>query len=282
MKLNAISILRETLIVLSLAVSSVLFVLAVGIMLRIGISHPLLRLFILGLTYLMFSGGVMLAFGVRKWWVLSARAVVSGVIAAVLVIVAVELRFTYISVLAKVAYGEGGVVHKVGEARMHSSDCTNTYSVYWGNVKYASGSDMRELILVANNPVQRGSCFCRPTLLVGKSRVLLAHGLSGMRIFPECAAVICLGGIDVTSGKVGADARLSVTDSGATRTYRCDMHEWDEKSGRRALRTHYLDVPLSCFAEIREDPQEGSMSAEVPRASYFGAAGFWAAANVTR
>lgn len=260
MKLKAISILREMLIVLSLVIVSSLFVLEFGVMSRMVVLHPLLRLFFLGLAYLMVSCGVMLVFGVRKWWALLIRAVVSGVIAAVLMIVAAELRFTYVLVLAKVAFGEGGVVHKVGEARMHSSGCALTYSVYWGNMKYANGNDMRELILVADDPVQRESRFCRPMLLVGRSRILLVHGLSFVSIFPGRAAVTCLGGIDVTSDKVGGDARLAIADSGGIRTYRCELREWDEKSSQPALRTHYLDVPLSCFAEIGEDSQEGCTS----------------------
>ena len=256
MKLKARSILREALVLLFLATFSAPFVLVVGIMSTKVALHPLLRLFILGLAYLMVACGAMLVFGVRKWWVLSSRAVVSGVIAAVLMVGAAESGFTYVRVLAKMALGEGGVVHEVGEARMHSSDGEQSYSVYWGNVKYANGRDMRELILVSKGPVQMNSCFCRSILLVGKSRIFCAHGLSGMKIFPGYVAVTCLGGIDVTSGKIGADARVSITDSGATRTYRCDTYEWDKKSGRRALRTHYLDVPLSCFAEVGDDPQE--------------------------
>ena len=274
MKLNAISIMREMLIVLSLAIFAVLFVLSFGVVSRMVILHPLFRLFGLGLVYLGVSCGMMLVLGVRKWWMLLIRTVVSGVIAAVLVVVAAELRFTYVSILAKVAYGEGGVVHKVGEARMRSPDCANTYSVYCGNVKYADGSDMRELILLADASVKYGSGIRSPMLLVGKSRILLAHGLSGMRIFPGYAAVTCLGGIDVMSDKVGADARLSITDSGASRTYRCEQREWDKKSERHVLRTHYLDVPLSCFAEVGDEPQEDAVSVDVDGDDWSAAAKF--------
>ena len=274
MKLNAMRIFRETMIVLPLAISSALFVLAVGIMFRMGVSHPLLRLLILGLTYLMFSGGVMLAFGVRKWWVLSIRAVVSGVMAAAFMVLAAESRFPHVLALAKVSLGEGGVVHKVGEARMHFPEGELSYSVYWGKVKYANGSDMRELILVTNDPVVRRSCFCRPMLLVGKTRILCAHGLSGMRISPGRAAVTCLGGIDITSAKVGADARLSFEDSDTIRTYRCELYEWDAKSSKEVCRTYYLDVPLSCFAEIGEDPQEKAASAEADGNDWSAAAKF--------
>ena len=262
MKLNAISILRETLIVLSLAMFSTMFVLAIGIMSKTVTLHPLLRLGALGLVYLAVSCGVMLIFGVRKLWVLLIRAVVSGVIAAVLIVAAAVSRYTYVLVPAKVVFGEGGVVHKVGEALMRSPGCTNTYSVYWGDVKYANGSDMRELILLADAPVKPGQGIRSPILLVGKSRILLAHGFSGMRISPACAAVTCLGGIDITSNKVGVDARLSIADSGSSRIYRCEQREWDKKSGRRVPRTHYLNMPLSCFAEVDAGHQEDAVSVD--------------------
>lgn len=274
MKLNAMSILRETLIVLPLAMLSVPFVLAIGITSRMAFSQPPLLLIILVLSHLVVSCGVMLVFGVRKWWVLSIRAVVSGMIAVALMVLAVGSGFTYVTVLAKVAFGEGGVVHKVGEARMRFPDGELSYSVYWGKVRYANGSDMRELILVANDPVVRRSCLCRPMLLVGKSRILCTHGLSGMRISPECAAVTCLGGIDITSAKVGADARLSIEDSGSVRTYRCELYEWDEGTSRETCRTYYLDVPLSCFEEIGEDPQEKAVSAEADGNDWSAAAKF--------
>jgi len=274
MKLNAMSILRETLIVLSLAIFSVPFVLAIGVTSRMAFSQPLLLLCILILSHVLVSCGAMLAFGVRKWRMLAIRSVVSGVVGVVLMFAAVESRFPYALVLAKVALGEGGIVHKVGEARMHFADRELSYSVYWGNVKYANGSDMCELILTANEPVGWGSYFCRPTLLVGKSRILFAHGLSGMRIFPGHAAVTCLGGIDITSDKIGADARLSIADSDSVRTYRCELYEWDRGSSKDICRTYYLDVLLSCFEEIGEDPHEKVVSEEADGNDWSAAAKF--------
>ena len=64
MKLNAMSILRETLIVLPLAMLSVPFVLAIGITSRMAFSQPPLLLIILVLSHLVVSCGVMLVFGV--------------------------------------------------------------------------------------------------------------------------------------------------------------------------------------------------------------------------
>jgi len=263
MKMNVISILRETVIVLALAAFGTLFVLVVGVVSRMSVSHQLLRLMILGLMYMLASFGAMLVFGTRKLWVLSIRAVVSGAIAAALMVAAAESRYKDVLVLAKVALGEGGIVHRVGEACLRSPGCTNTYSVYRGNVKYADGSDMRELILFADDPMKNGFGIRRSQLLIGKSRILIAHGLLELRSFSgQHAVVTCLGGLDVTSPKVGWNVWLKITDSGRVRTYRSIQRECDGTSSRPTLRTHYLDVPLSCFPDEGDDPHEDDVSVD--------------------
>ena len=264
MKLIVRSIFREALIVLSLALFSSLFVIVVGGSIGRETGMPFVKpfhwLFILGLLYLTSSCGVLLAFGTRKWWCLAIRSVVSGVVAAVLMIGAVAAGSIKANMFAHMALGEGGIVHQVGEARMRTSDGELTYSVYWGKVKHGDGCDLRELILLANDRVKRKSFFCCQELLVGKSQIFHA-GLSVVKIFPGLAAVHGAG-IDITSDKIGADAKLSISDSDGMRTYRCDLLDWNGTSWYATRRTYSLDVPLSCIAKIGEDPQEESGAAD--------------------
>lgn len=255
MKSKAIIILRETIILWPLAIISALGILAFGIVSRVAISYPLFRILIFVLAYIMVLCGAMILLGVRKWRKLIIRAILSGVIAAGLLVASAE-RFPDVLVFAKVALGEGGIVHKVGEARLNLLDSTITYSVYCGNVKYANGSNMRELILVANDPVPRESFFHEQTLLVGKSSIDLAHGLSCVRVFPGHLAVTCLGGIDVTSGKAGVEAKVSSSNSGASRSYRCELYVWDKKLRRSVHKIHFLEVPLSCFNDLDDESRE--------------------------
>ena len=262
MKLSRKIVMSEVLIVLSLALFSMPFVIAIGVKSRMGFFHPLLQLSILGLAHFAISCGVMLLIGVRKPLRLVVRAVVSGVVAAGLMAVAVGSGSTYALVLSKMACGEGGIVHRVGEARMRSPDGELAYSVYWGDVKYANGNDMRELILLANGPVQGKSMFCSPMLLVGKDRVLCPNGLSVARLISGLAAVTCHGGVDITSDKVDADARLSIVNSNSVRTYRCELYDWNRNPRLETRRAHYLDIPFSCFAEIGEALHDEAQSAD--------------------
>lgn len=258
MKPSIRSILREAVIAVSLVVVSAPFAIAVCGRPWMASLRPVLQLSILALLHIAVTCGVMMICGVRKWWKLAVRSVASGVVALAVMVVCVEAGFTYANVFGKMALGEGGFVRRVGEARMYSNVGGVNYSVYWGNVKYANGSDMRELILIPDIPARwestvDKSCLCWSRLLVGRSRILLPHGLSVGKISSGRAAVTCLGGIDVTSGKTEANATLAISDSETTRRYKCERDERLADSAGTVRRTYYLEIPKSCFREMGDD-----------------------------
>ena len=258
MKSNVWVILREAAIAVALIAVSAPVAAAVCGRPWMASFHLVIQLSILVLLHLTVTCVAMMICGVRKWWKLAARAVGSGVVALAFLVAVVATNFKQPIVFAKIAAGEGGFVHEVGEARMHYPGGEIVYSVYWGNVKYANGSDMRELILISKSPESGKSPLCRSvlcehSLLVGRSRILAINGLSVAKCFPGCAAVTCLGGIDIKSGKIEGNVVLSISDSGAVRRYLCEMDDWIAESRKFIRHSYILEVPLSCFKEMGDD-----------------------------
>ena len=263
MKPKVKGFLKEVLIALSLAaVATPLSFAAVAATARVT-GNPLVLLSVLVLSYALVTCGIMRLRGVRARWKLALRSVASAVLAAALVFAAVKTMYAHVVVLSHMASGEGGFVHKVGEASMRSSDGARFYSVYWGNVKYGAGGDMRALILISKGSRGWTPRLVRSNLLVGESGVCLPNGLEFAWLAPGKAAVSCLGCIDITADKVGANATVSVSDADGVRAYSCTWDEWDDATQSvQRQRTYRLEIPLSCFAELERARERAEPSAD--------------------
>ena len=190
-----------------------------------------------------------LVFGKRRWIGVTLTTVSACVFSAVVAFCVDRFRPDVIYVPAKMAMGEGGWSHCIGNAEMIVNGKSVIYEVRVGNVVYASLSPVDGLMLISREPLSERGLGLLDCLVVHRDELCVAERLRVLKLPFVPDPTICYGAVSLRPfGKAGIFEKWEMRDVDGMREYDCTLTHWYGKSGRVLLR-----VPEEFFYSLRDD-----------------------------
>ena len=187
-----------------------------------------------------------LAFGKRRWIDMTLTTIAACVLSAAVAFCVDAFRPDAIYVPAKMAMGEGGWSHCIGNAEMIVNGKNVTYEVRVGNVVYASLSPVDGLMLISKEPLADRELGLLNRLVVYRDDLCEAEQLRVLKLPFIPDPTICYGAVSLKPcGKAQTFEKWEMRDVDGMREYDCSLTHWCGKGGRVLLR-----VPEEFFRSL--------------------------------
>ena len=178
-----------------------------------------------------------LAFGKRRWVGVTLTTIAACVLSASVAFCVDAFRPDVIYVPAKMAMGEGGWSHCIGNAEMIVNGKNVTYEVRVGNVVYASLSPVDGLMLIAKEPLNEYGLGLLNHLVVRRDELFAAGPLYVLKLPFVSDPTICQTAVSLRPrGKTQTFEKWEMRDVDGMREYDCTLMHWNGKGGRVLLR----------------------------------------------
>ena len=188
-------------------------------------------------------------FGKRRWIGMSLTTIAACVLSAGVAVCVDAFRPAVIYVPAKMAMGEGGWSHCIGNAEMVVNGKSITYEVRVGNVVYSSRHPINGLILIAKKPLNEHGLGLLNHLVVRRDELFAAGPLYVLKLPFVPDPTICQTAISLRPrGKAQAFEKWEMRDVDGMREYDCTLTHWCGRGGRVLLR-----VPEEFFHALGDD-----------------------------
>ena len=190
-----------------------------------------------------------LVLGKRRWVGVTLTTVAACVFSAAVAFYVDAFRPDVIYIPAKMAMGEGGWSHCIGEAEMIINGKRIAYEVRVGNVVYASHRPVRGLMLISKEPLADRELGLLNRLVVHRDELHTAGRLRVLKLPVLPDPTICYGAVSLRPGwKADIFEKWEMRDVGGMREYDCMLTSWRGNGGRVILR-----VPEEFFHSLRGD-----------------------------
>ena len=190
-----------------------------------------------------------LVLGKRRWVGVTLTTVAACVFSAAVAFYVDAFRPDVIYIPAKMAMGEGGWSHCIGEAEMIINGKRIAYEVRVGNVVYASLRPVRGLMLISKEPLADRELGLLNRLVVHRDELHTAGRLRVLKLPVLPDPTICYGAVSLRPGwKADIFEKWEMRDVGGMREYDCMLTSWRGNGGRVILR-----VPEEFFHSLRGD-----------------------------
>lgn len=189
-----------------------------------------------------------LVFGRRRWFGVTFMTVAAGVVSGGVVFCAAVFQPDVLYIPAKMAMGEGGWSHCIGDAEMIVNGKSISYEVRVGNVVYASLRPVDGLMLISREPLANCKLWLLDRLVVHRDTLCVAERLRVLKLPLIPDPTICYGAISLRPcGKADIFEKWEMRDVGGVREYDCALTQWYGNGGRVTLR-----VPRKFFHSLRD------------------------------
>ena len=178
-----------------------------------------------------------LVFGKRRWVGVTLTTVAACVFSAAVAFCVDAFRPDVIYIPAKMAMGEGGWSHCIGEAEMIVNGRKVTYEVRVGNVVYASLRPVNGLMLISRVPLSEQGLELLDCLVVHRDELSAAGQLRVLRMPFISDPTICYGSVSLRPRwKADIFEKWEMRDVDGMREYDCTLTRWYGNGGRVILR----------------------------------------------
>ena len=190
-----------------------------------------------------------LVFGKRRWVGVTLTTVAACVFSAAAAFYVDAFRPDVIYIPAKMAMGEGGWSHCIGEAEMIINGKRIAYEVRVGNVVYASLGPVKGLMLISKEPLADRELGSLNQLVVHRDELCAAGQLRVLKLPFIPDPTICYGAVSLRPGwKAEIFEKWETRDVDGMREYDCMLTRRRGNGGRVILR-----VPEEFFHSLRDD-----------------------------
>ena len=188
-----------------------------------------------------------LVFGKRRWIGMTLMTIAACVLSAVAALCVDAFRPDVIYIPAKMAIGEGGWTHIVGNAEMIVNGKSVVYDVRVGNVVYASLRPVNGLMLISKEPLADRELRLLNHLVVYRDELCAASQIRVLKLPFIPDPTICYGAVSLKPrGKADIFEKWEMRDVDGMREYDCTLTDWYGEGGRVLLR-----VPEEFFHSLR-------------------------------
>ena len=189
-----------------------------------------------------------LLFGKRFLSGLALRTVAACVLSGVVVFCVLMSQPKFMYVLAKIAMGEGGWSHPIGEVEMTVRGHRVVYEARVGNVVYASYMPVNGLMLISKGDLPDGDLALMDRLVVYRDELCAASRLCVLRMPFVPDPTICYGAISLRPRlKAELFSAWEMRDVDGFREYDCELA--DIRHGGHVV----LRIPNEYFASLKRE-----------------------------